>query len=111
MSTPFSEATHPSQDCCLPKPRGLLPVPPEVAETVAREESRLASEHGFAVTAETRRRMLNQQTLDHYYRDHWISYRETPQGVEVLAVGVDEIGQLLRRLSQADQLLVQTKLV
>jgi hypothetical protein len=104
---------HPksAQETKEPPPRNLLPVPPEVAENVEKEAACAQSEHGFALTPEAKQRMLNQGTLDWFYRDQWVSYRETAQGVEVLAVGLEEIGELARRLSAEERSSVKTKLV
>jgi len=98
------QPSHPSA-----RPRGLLSVPPPVAEFVAAEEARILRQHGIQLTEETKRRMLNEGTLDAYYRYEWVSYRETPQGVEVLAVGLDEIDRLSKQPVSADQPVVRTR--
>ena len=41
MSSEFYALTLPAHDPNAPRPRGLLPVPPEVAEAVAREQVRM----------------------------------------------------------------------
>jgi hypothetical protein len=82
--TRFTDFTLPADDPNFPKPRGLLPVPPEVVEHVAREEARIEREHGFRIAPEARQRMLDYETLNWYYDDAYIAYRRTPQGVEVL---------------------------
>jgi hypothetical protein len=71
-------------------PRGLLRVPPEVEQAVAREEAKQR------MTPEYRRSLVDRLTLQYYFEDLDIAYRSTPQGVEVLAVGLDEIGALVR---------------
>jgi hypothetical protein len=91
--------------------RNLLPVPSEVAENVEKEAARAQIEHGITLAPEAKQRMLNQGTLDWYYRDHWVSFRESAQGVEVLAVGLDAIGELARRLTEQERAGLQTKLV
>ncbi len=40
----FIDHTLPAHDPNFPKPRGLLPVPPEVTEDVARTDARLVRE-------------------------------------------------------------------
>jgi hypothetical protein len=55
--------------------------------------------------------MLNDGTLDRYYHGQWVSYRETPQGVEVLAVGLEEMGALAHRLTPEERAGVRSKLV
>jgi hypothetical protein len=83
-----------------PKPRGLLPVPPEVEAIVAKEEARLLNEHGIVPTPEARQRMVDSLTLQYYFDGIDIAYRRTPQGVEVLAVGLEELGEFLRTVPQ-----------
>src|SRR5262249_37844340 len=95
MANHFIDSTLPAHDPNFPKPRGLLPVPPEVAEQVANEEARIAREHGIQISPEARKRRLDDWTLNYYYDDAYIAYRRTPQGVEVLAVGWDEAGKYL----------------
>jgi hypothetical protein len=95
MANHFIDSTIPAHDPNFPKPRGLLPVPPEVAEQVARFEARFAQEHGAPIGPEARQRMLDDWTLNYYYDDAYIAYRRTPQGVEVLAVGWDEARKYL----------------
>lgn len=95
----------------LARPEKLLPVPPEVAEHVEKEAARAQAEHGFALTPEARQRMLNDGTLDWYYHDQWVSYRETPQGVEVLAEGLEEMGALAGRLTPEERADLRSKLV
>jgi hypothetical protein len=68
-------------------------VPPEVEETVAREEERVARENGIAITPAARRRMLDDLTIQHYYEGAYVASRRTPQGIEILAVGWDEANQ------------------
>jgi hypothetical protein len=95
MASHFIDHTLPAHDPDFPKPRGLLPVPPEVAEWVAREEARILREHGIQIAPEARKRMLDDWTLNYYYDDAYIAYRRTPQGVEVLAVGWEEARKYL----------------
>jgi hypothetical protein len=84
------DSTLPAYDPSIPKPRGLLPVPPEVAESVAQFEARFVRENGFAIGTEARQRMLDDWTLQWYYDGAYVASRRTPQGVEVLAVGWEE---------------------
>ena len=66
-----------------------------MAEQVASEEARLVQKFGGPVPAELRQRLLDQWTLTYYYDDAFIAYRRTPQGVEVLAVGSEEVYKYL----------------
>src|SRR4051812_36323239 len=90
-----------------PKPRGLLPVPPEVEAIIAKEEARLLSEEGIVPTPEARQRMVGSFTLQYYYEGLYVAHRPTPQGPEVLAVGHEEIGQLLRGMDQEERLKIK----
>jgi hypothetical protein len=93
MSSEIIDLTLPADDPSVPKPRGLLPVPPEVEETVAREEARIARENGIVIAPEARRRMLDDLTIQYYYEGAYVASRRTPQGIEILAVGWDEANQ------------------
>jgi hypothetical protein len=78
-----------------PKPKGLLPVPPEVQEVVDREDERLRREHGIISTSEDRQRQRDSLTLQYYFEGYNVAYRHTPQGVEVLAIGLQEIREMI----------------
>jgi hypothetical protein len=87
----FTDLTLPAHDPNFPKPRGLLAVPPDVAEQMAREEARVIREFGGPMPAELRQQLLDDWTLRYYYDDAYVAYRRTPQGVEVLAAGWEEV--------------------
>ncbi len=93
MSRELIDLTLPAHDRSFPKPRGLLPVPREIEEAVAREEARITREHGFVISAEARQRMIDECTLHYYYEGAYVASRRTPQGVEILAVGPGEASQ------------------
>ena len=63
-------------------------------------------DHGFRMNEEAFVRDLNDHTLNYYfdYFGHEVSYRETPQGPEVLAVGDEEILALTGGMSLEEQL-------
>src|SRR5439155_27321836 len=63
MPREIIDLNAPAHNPATPKPRGLLPVPPEVEEIVAREKARLAP----YMTDEAERRIRNDLTLQHYY--------------------------------------------
>jgi len=67
MSSELIDLTLPARDPSFPKPLGLLPVPREIEEAVAREGARIVREHGFVIAPEARQRMLNDLTLQYYY--------------------------------------------
>jgi hypothetical protein len=107
MSWNFKDANEPRWDWTRPPPRGLLPVPPEVEERLAAHEAIIARQgRSQFMTPEYRKRTLDAYTLEYYYDGRLVAARTTPQGVEVLAVGAEEIGQLLRSLSQEEILTV-----
>ncbi len=83
-----------------PKPHGLIPVPPEVGAVVVREQARLLKEHGIIPTPEATQRMVDSLTLQYYFDGIDIAYRRTSQGVEVVAVGLEEVGELIRTTPQ-----------
>ena|SRR5215831_5173327 len=95
MSDRIIDWTLPAHDPSFPKPRGLIPVPPEVAKWVEELDARVIRELGAPMAAEAKQRTLDDWTLNYYYDDAYIAYRRTPQGVEVLAVGWDEARKYL----------------
>jgi hypothetical protein len=111
MSPPRADQQSIAADALTAQPRGLLPVPPAVAEHVEREARRAEKEFGFQLTPEARQRMLHQGTLDWFYRDQWVTYRDTPLGVEILAVGLEEVGALAQKLTPEQRTTLTTKQV
>jgi hypothetical protein len=95
MSDRIIDLTIPAHDPNFPKPRGLIPVPPEVAEWVAGIEARVLRELGGPLDPEAKQRILADGTLNYYYDGTYIAHRRTPQGVEVLAVGPEEVYKYL----------------
>jgi hypothetical protein len=51
-------------------------------------------------TAEARQRMVDSLTLQYYFDGIDIANRRTSQGVGVVAVGLDEVGELIRTTPQ-----------
>jgi hypothetical protein len=90
MASGLIDRAIPEHDANSPRPRGLLPVPPQVDESVACEVDRLARENGIEVTPPAKQRMRDDLVLQYYYEGAYIAYRRTPQGIEVVAVGEDE---------------------
>jgi hypothetical protein len=82
-------------------PRGLLPTPPLVEQAVAQEVERFP-----AMTAKAKQRIRDHFNLQYYFEGQEVVYRHTERGVEVLAVGLREIGELLDRLSPEELLTV-----
>jgi hypothetical protein len=92
MAGEIIDLTLPAHDPNFPKPRGLLPVPPEVEEDVASEQARLQPYY----TDEYAKRATDEMTLRYYYEGVYVASRPTPHGVEVLAVGWDEVTKFLK---------------
>jgi hypothetical protein len=96
MADHIIDLALPAHNPNIPKPRGLLAIPPEVAKQVAATEARLEREKGIRISPDERKRWLDRGTLSWYYDDAYIAYRHTPEVVEVLAVGHDEVNQNLK---------------
>ncbi len=90
MPSSFRDANAPFTDGCRSSLRGLLPVPHEIERLVAREEA------SHPMTPEFRQLFVNRLTLQYYFEDQDVAFRFTPGGVEVFAVGPEEIGAFLR---------------
>src|SRR5438045_9763050 len=83
----------------LPKPRGLLPVPPEIAAEVSREQAA----HQPNYTDDYAKLTRDDWTLRYDYEGEPVACRSTPEGVEVLAVGPEEIGDYFRSTPAEEQ--------
>ena len=92
MCSQVTNLDLPAHDPNFPKPRGLLPVPPQVHEFVAREQARLALNY----SDEYAKRAIDNLTLQWYFEGTDVACREIPDGIEVIAIGWGEIGQLLK---------------
>jgi hypothetical protein len=92
MSDRFIDQSNPRYGGPLPKPRGLLPVPREIAEQVSREQA--ARQPNY--TDEYARLTRDDWTLRYYYEGEEVACRSTPDGVEVLAVGPEEVRRLFQ---------------
>lgn len=104
---PFLDELNAPLVAARPKPRGLLPVPPEVEAAVADGDASLWEQRGIIPTAEERRRQVNSLTLQYYYGGHDVAYRITAQGVELLADGLPEIRQLVHGMGQEELLTIK----
>ena len=67
---------------------------------MSEKQARLLKEHGITPTPEAIQRMIDSLTLQYYFDGIDIAYRRTPQGVEVVAVGLEEVGELIRTTPQ-----------
>ena len=82
-------------------PHGLLPIPPEVRELVEMERPK----HPPDAFARAEEGLLSDWTV-HWYFDNLcqeVTYRQTPAGPEVLAVGFDEVLALQQSLSPQER--------
>jgi hypothetical protein len=104
MSIEIYDLTQPAHDPNIPKPRGLLPVPQWVDEAIADDRARMPQ----YFTEEYGQKCRNYMTLRYWYEGHYIAWRETPAGVEVLAVGGDEVSKLLKESSTEEQNRIRT---
>jgi len=90
----FAEILRPP----LPSPlRGILPTPPEVAAAV---EDVLA---GRPASPSYIQLITDEHKLRYYFGGHWVAYRNTDQGKEVLAVGLEEMSQVRKGMSLAER--------
>jgi hypothetical protein len=89
----------PSYRGSLPKPRGLLPVPPEIAEEVARDQVTHQPNFSDQYAKSTR----DDWTLRYYYEGEMVACRATPEGIEVLAAGPGEVGRFFDETPSEDQ--------
>jgi hypothetical protein len=92
MASTFTDENAPAHNPLTPKPRGQLPVPTEVEQVVARENARSAAYY----TAEAEKRIAEDLTLQYYFEGETIAYRRTTLGVEVVAVGLEEIRDMVK---------------
>src|SRR6185312_9410777 len=101
MAVIFSDTNAPRfRDSFSELPHGLVVPPPECIERVAQEQARGLP--GF--TDEYAKLILDDWTLVYYYEGIDVAYRSVERGVEVLAIGAEEIGKLTREMSQEELL-------
>jgi hypothetical protein len=95
VKRPVANGTRPEaliKESRSPSPlRGILPTTSEIEalvnETLADRPASPAA----------RQRMVDDLKMQFHFGGYWIAYRHTDQGMEVLAVGMDEIGRLERK--------------
>jgi hypothetical protein len=81
-------------------PRGFVGFPEHIVEGIAA----LAAKHGYG--QEYTRQSVVQNTLGWFYAGLPVAYRERPDGIEVLALGFEEVAPY-RREPQADIQIAQ----
>jgi hypothetical protein len=82
-----------------PSPRGLLPTPGEVEKLLRSQAKRVS-----AMTPRIRQRYRDDLSLSYYFGGQEVAFRFADQGMEVLAVGEEEIQALKDRLSPCELL-------
>jgi hypothetical protein len=112
MSSQFIDLNAPSIQGGLERrpedlPHGLIRPPERVRELLAAEKAKYPPE---VFTPEAEERILNQWVIDYYfdYLGHVVIYRQTPEGPEVLSVGMEEEIRLRNSLSLEEQLRLKT---
>ena len=93
------DETNPRYSGPLPKPRGLLPVPPEIAEEISRDQTA----HQPYYTDAYAKMTCDDWTLRYYYEGETVASRSTPEGVEVLAVGPEEVRRFFEETPDESQ--------
>jgi hypothetical protein len=88
-------------------PHGLIRPPERVLELLAQEKAKFSPE---IFTAEAEERILNQWVLGYYfdYLGHEVLYRQTPEGPEVLAVGVVEMIEFTKNMPLEEEMKLKT---
>jgi len=74
-------------------------VPPEIAEEVARDQVTHQPNFSDEYAKSTR----DDWTLRYYYEDEMVACRTTPEGIEVLAVGPEEVGRYYEETPQEER--------
>jgi hypothetical protein len=99
MYAQITDESNPRYRGPLPKPRGLLPVPPEIAEQISRDQAA----HQPNYTDDYAKLTRDDWTLRYYYEGEMVASRSTPAGVEVLAVGWEEVSRFFQQTPDAEQ--------
>ena len=73
-------------------PRGFVPFPQRVLEGVEYLQQKI----GRRYPEEYKRHSLELHTLSYYYEDYPVAYRRVDGGIEVLAVGFEEVARFRR---------------
>src|SRR5260370_38206043 len=71
--------------------RGIVPTHPEIEEVLAHFLE------GLPASNAARQRMRDDLKMQYYFGGHPILFRRTDQGIEVLAVGDEEVSQLYKK--------------
>ncbi|HYV39859.1 MAG TPA: hypothetical protein VE988_29485 [Gemmataceae bacterium] len=105
MSTQFYDATAPTWSgqataTYAQFPHGLVVPPPEIREQVAKQKAKVGPNFDSAYEELT----LDDWTLAYYYEGIFVAYRSVPEGVEVLAVGDEEVGKLVQKVPKEKRL-------
>jgi hypothetical protein len=106
MSSSFIDSTAPHfHGPTSELPRGLVVPPPEIHERVTQDKARYQPHF----TDEYAKLILDEWTLAYYYDGIDVTYRSVAQGVEILAIGAEEIGEFFRNTPQERRQGVKVK--
>jgi hypothetical protein len=109
MTVQFIDPSAPRFTGTLPPRPTVLRAPQEVLDAVAREEAKFPPE---IFTSQARKRITDDLTLQYYFERYDgidVAYRSVAEGIEVLAVGLKEVGELAKGMSQEELLTIQIK--
>jgi hypothetical protein len=87
------------------EPPPLMKTPPDVQVWVDREAARLAQ----WMTPESLQRMTDNLNLQYHYGGQEVLTWQTPQGVAVLAVGMEQVARVVNHLSPELRLTVWSR--
>jgi hypothetical protein len=106
MPSYIADLSAPALQGPLPKrpedlPHGLIAPPSAVRELIELERTK----HPPADFARAEERLLNEWTVDYYFESlgHEVLYRNTPDGPDVVAVGLAEVLAVKKSLSLDEQ--------
>jgi len=87
-------------------PRGIVLPPPELMAQAAKVRTQFPPD---VYTDAYAKKILDDWTLNYYFAGLDIAYRSVPEGIEVLAVGAEEIGELVKGKTQEELLTFSIK--
>ncbi len=101
VNAPRHNGGHPSKPENLP--HGLVQPPPAILDLVAQEAARTP-----LMDDAYRKLLTDSYTLEYYYEGQYVAYRRVPEGIEVFAVGLPEITELVDKLPDQERLTIVT---
>ena len=104
IANPHSTGVAPRNPADLP--HGIVKPPEEILAQLSKERAKFSLE---IFTDSYAKAILDDWTLAYYYEGLDVAYRSVAGGVEVLAVDLDEIGDLLKAIRPDQRSGVQIK--